>query len=118
LDTVRQDTELVDYDEAERLAMEHKPKLIVSGASAYSRVFRLEAVTQICDKSGALMMADIAHYAGLIAAGFILPGSLRGFRNHNHAQNPARTARRNRDVQSAICTNLDKMFSPAPKADR
>jgi glycine hydroxymethyltransferase len=66
---VRQDTELVDYDEAERLAVEHKPKLICVGASAYSRVFDWQRFRAICDKIGALMMTDVAHYAGLIAAG-------------------------------------------------
>jgi glycine hydroxymethyltransferase len=67
--TVRQDTELVDYDLAEKLALEHKPKLICVGASAYSRVFDWKRFRDICDKVGAVMMADIAHYAGLIAAG-------------------------------------------------
>ena len=66
---VDQTTELVDYDEAERLAMEHRPKLICVGASAYSRVFDWARFRSICDKVGAIYMADIAHYAGLIAAG-------------------------------------------------
>ncbi len=62
-------TELIDYDEAERLAMEHRPKLICVGASAYSRTFDWARFRAICDKVGALYMTDIAHYAGLIAAG-------------------------------------------------
>ncbi len=62
-------TELVDYDEAERLAMEHRPKLICVGASAYARVFDWARFRSICDKVGAIFMADVAHYAGLIAAG-------------------------------------------------
>src|SRR3954464_13621631 len=66
---VRKDTEQVDYDEAERLAIEHKPKVICVGASAYSRVFDWARFRAICDKVGAIYMADIAHYAGLIAAG-------------------------------------------------
>jgi glycine hydroxymethyltransferase len=66
---VRQDTEQVDYDEAERLALEHKPKVICVGASAYSRIFDWERFRKICDKVGAIYMADIAHYAGLVAAG-------------------------------------------------
>jgi glycine hydroxymethyltransferase len=66
---VNKDTEQVDYDEAERLAVEHKPKVICVGASAYSRVFDWARFRQICDKVGAIYMADIAHYAGLIAAG-------------------------------------------------
>lgn len=66
---VRQDTEQIDYDEAERLAIEHKPKLICVGASAYARIFDWKRFRAICDKVGALMMTDIAHYAGMIAAG-------------------------------------------------
>src|SRR4030088_3596845 len=53
---VKQETELVDYDEAERLAVQHKPKLICVGASAYSRVFDWQRFRQICDKVGAIMM--------------------------------------------------------------
>ncbi len=66
---VFKDTELVDYDEAEKLALEHRPKLICVGASAYSRVFDWARFRAICDKVGALYMTDVAHYAGLIAAG-------------------------------------------------
>src|SRR6478735_4681146 len=61
--------EEIDYDQAERLAMEHKPKLIVTGASAYALAFDWKRFRAIADKCGALLMADIAHYAGLIAAG-------------------------------------------------
>ncbi len=66
---VDQESELVDYEEAERLALEHHPKLICVGASAYARTFDWARFRAICDKAGALYMADIAHYAGLIAAG-------------------------------------------------
>ncbi len=66
---VRQDTETIDYDELERLAMEHKPKLIVAGASAYPRTLDLPRFAEIARKSGALLMVDIAHIAGLVAAG-------------------------------------------------
>src|SRR5436190_8783134 len=66
---VRQEDELIDYDEMERLAVEHKPRLIICGASAYSRVIDFKRIREICDKSGSLMMADIAHIAGLVAAG-------------------------------------------------
>jgi glycine hydroxymethyltransferase len=62
-------TELLDYDEVERLAMEHKPKMIVCGYSAYSRVLDFARFRQIADKVGAYLMADVAHIAGLIAAG-------------------------------------------------
>ena len=62
-------TELIDYDAAERLALEHKPKLIIAGASAYSRLIDWSRFRAIADFVGAYLMADIAHYAGLIAAG-------------------------------------------------
>ncbi len=61
--------EVVDFDEVERLANEHQPKLIVAGASAYSRVFDWQRFRDIADSVGALLMVDMAHYAGLIAAG-------------------------------------------------
>jgi glycine hydroxymethyltransferase len=62
-------TELIDYAAAERLAREHKPKLIIAGASAYSRVIDWKRFRAIADGVGALLMVDMAHYAGLIAAG-------------------------------------------------
>src|SRR5256714_3169711 len=65
---VRQETEQIDYDELERLAHEHKPKLILCGASAYSRVIDFERIGRIARDVGAYSMADIAHIAGLIAA--------------------------------------------------
>ena len=66
---VRKDTETIDYDELERLAQEHKPRLIVAGASAYPRVLDFERFSAISKRSGALLMVDMAHIAGLIAAG-------------------------------------------------
>jgi glycine hydroxymethyltransferase len=63
------DKEEIDYDAAERVAMAEKPKLIVTGASAYALAIDWKRFRQIADKCGALLMADIAHYAGLIAAG-------------------------------------------------
>src|SRR5512136_789685 len=62
-------TELLDYDELERLAVEHKPKMIVAGYSAYSRAIDFGRFRRIADKVGAYLMADIAHIAGLVAAG-------------------------------------------------
>jgi len=62
-------TEEIDYDEVEELALVRKPKLIVAGASAYSLRFDWKRFRAIADKCGALLMADVAHYAGLIAAG-------------------------------------------------
>jgi glycine hydroxymethyltransferase len=67
--SVDRETETIDYDEAERLAVAERPKLIVCGASAYSRVIDFERFRAIADKAGALLMADIAHIAGLVAAG-------------------------------------------------
>jgi glycine hydroxymethyltransferase len=66
---VRKDTEQIDYDEVERLANEHKPKMIVAGASAYSRIFDFERLAKIARAAGALLFVDMAHIAGLVAAG-------------------------------------------------
>jgi len=66
---VARDTELIDYDEVQQLAHEHKPKLIVCGASAYPRVIDFKRFREIADEVGAYLMADIAHIAGLIAGG-------------------------------------------------
>ena len=65
---VNKETECIDYDELERLALLYKPKLIVAGASAYSRNIDFKRIREICDKVNALMMVDIAHIAGLVAA--------------------------------------------------
>jgi len=67
--TVNKETEVIDYDNMEKLAKENKPKLIVTGASAYSRIWDWKRIREIADSVGALLMADIAHYAGLVAAG-------------------------------------------------
>ncbi|MGE5333946.1 MAG: serine hydroxymethyltransferase [Nitrososphaerota archaeon] len=66
---VSRETETIDYDELERLAQEHKPKLIVAGFSAYPRKLDFARFRQIADSVGALLMADIAHVAGLVATG-------------------------------------------------
>jgi glycine hydroxymethyltransferase len=66
---VRQDDERIDYDELARLADEHKPKLIIAGASAYSRIIDVERFRKVADACGALLMTDMAHIAGLVAAG-------------------------------------------------
>lgn len=68
---VKEDTGLVDYDEMEMLALEHKPKLIIGGASAYSREWDYKRMREIADRTGALLMIDMAHPAGLIAAGLL-----------------------------------------------
>ena len=66
---VADDTEMIDYEEMRRIAIECKPKMIVSGASAYSRTLDFAKIREICDEVGAYMMVDIAHIAGLVAAG-------------------------------------------------
>jgi glycine hydroxymethyltransferase len=66
---VRRDDERIDYDEMKRLAEENRPKLLVVGASAYPRRIDFEAVRRAADAAGAVVMADIAHIAGLVAAG-------------------------------------------------
>jgi glycine hydroxymethyltransferase len=65
---LHRETELIDYDAAAQLAQEHRPRLIIAGASAYSRVIDWERFREIADSVGALLMVDMAHYAGLIAA--------------------------------------------------
>ena len=66
---VTDDTHVIDYDEMEKIALECKPKLIVAGASAYARIIDFKRMREIADKVGAYLMVDIAHIAGLVAAG-------------------------------------------------
>ena len=66
---VTRDSELLDYDQMERLAREHRPRMIIAGASAYARTIDYARIRRIADQVGALVMADIAHVAGLIAGG-------------------------------------------------
>ena len=66
---INKETGRIDYDEVEKLALEHKPKLILTGASAYSRIIDFKRFREIADKVGAYFMVDMAHIAGLVAAG-------------------------------------------------
>ena len=66
---VSRETELIDYDEMERMAMELRPRMIISGASAYSRIIDWARIREICDRCGAYMFVDMAHIGGLVAAG-------------------------------------------------
>lgn len=66
---VSAETEMIDYDEVRRLALENRPKMIVAGASAYPRVIDFKTLREIADEAGALLMVDMAHIAGLVAAG-------------------------------------------------
>ena len=67
--TVDRNTEMLDYDALERQAMEVRPKILLSGASAYPRAIDFRRIREICDKCGAIMMVDMAHIAGLVAGG-------------------------------------------------
>lgn len=66
---VNKETEQIDYDEVEKIAKEIKPKMIVAGASAYSRIIDFKRFREIADKVGAYLMVDMAHIAGLVATG-------------------------------------------------
>jgi glycine hydroxymethyltransferase len=66
---VRQDTEVIDYEEVARLAEEHKPKMIIAGASAYSRIIDFAKFRAAADSVGAIFLVDMAHFSGLVAAG-------------------------------------------------
>ena len=59
---------MIDYDKLEEVALLYKPKLIIAGASSYSRIIDYERMRKICDKVNALLMADMAHISGLVAA--------------------------------------------------
>ncbi|MBI2819598.1 MAG: serine hydroxymethyltransferase, partial [Acidobacteria bacterium] len=65
---VSRETETIDYDDLEKLAVEKKPNLIVAGGSAYARIIDFARMRQICDRVGALLLVDMAHFAGLVAA--------------------------------------------------
>jgi glycine hydroxymethyltransferase len=73
---VRRDDEVIDYDEVERLAEQHKPKLIIAGGSAYSRIVDFARLRKAADAAGAVLMVDMAHFSGLVAAG-IYPNPCR-----------------------------------------
>lgn len=66
---VREDTGMIDYDEVEKIALKEKPKMIIAGCSAYSRIIDFKRFREIADKCGAYLMVDMAHIAGLVAAG-------------------------------------------------
>ncbi len=84
----------IDYDEMAKLAKEHKPKMIIGGFSAYSGVVDWAKMREIADSIGAYLFVDMAHVAGLIAAGVYEPGSARSRCHHHHPQNHWRVARR------------------------
>ena len=96
---VRREDERIDLDQLRDLAREHRPKLIVAGGSAFPRAIDFKPFREIADEVGCLLMADIAHPAGLVAAGLHpTPGALRRLRDDHHAQDPARPPGRHGDV--------------------
>ncbi|MBF0622165.1 MAG: serine hydroxymethyltransferase [Magnetococcales bacterium] len=66
---LKSETETIDFDEVRAMALAHKPKVIVAGASAYSQIIQFDRFREICDEVGAYLMVDMAHFAGLVAAG-------------------------------------------------
>ena len=92
---VKPDSHLIDYEQMEETARREKPKLIVAGASAYSRHIDWARFRKVADEIGAFFMVDMAHYAGLVAAGvYPSPLAARPCRDDDHAQDPARPTRR------------------------
>ena len=107
---VNQESELLDMGEVRRLAREHRPKMIIAGASAYSRVIDFAAFREVADEVGALLFADIAHIAGLVAAG-VHPSPLP------HAQVVATTTHKTlRGPRSGLLLSSDPEI--AAKLDR
>ncbi len=100
---VHKDTETIDYDRLRELALENKPKLIVCGASAYPRIIDFARLRAIADEAGSLLMADIAHIAGLVAAGPpSVPGAPLPLCHHHDAQDPPRSPRRDDSVWRGV----------------
>ena len=92
---VRQDTELIDYDEVRDLALEHRPKMIICGATAYPRLIDFARFREIADEVGAWLMVDAAHFIGLVAGRRDpVAGAVRRRRHLHDAQGAARPARR------------------------
>ena len=111
---VRRDTELIDYDQVRDLAREHRPKMIICGATAYPRLIDFAAFREIADEVGAYLMVDAAHFIGLVAGGAIpSPGAVRRRRLLHHAQGAARAARRHDPVpRGARPPRIDKAVFP------
>jgi glycine hydroxymethyltransferase len=89
---VDQETEQLDFDQIRELALEHRPKLLICGYSAYPRIIDFEKFRAIADEVGAYLLADIAHIAGLVASGRTSqPHSPLRCGDDHHPQNPARS---------------------------
>src|ERR1041384_3673805 len=92
---VREDTGRIDYDQVRMIAKAEHPKVIVAGGSAYARIIDFPALRAIADEVGAVLMVDMAHFAGLVAGGVSpTPGPPRAIRPHYDAQDVARAPRR------------------------
>jgi len=103
---INTDTGLIDYDEVERLAVEHQPKMVVAGFSAYSKTLDFPRFRQIADKVGALLFVDMAHVAGPGGRRSVPePAALRRRGHHHHPQDPARSAWR---PDSGACQRNDR----------
>ncbi len=117
---VRRDTELIDFDEVRALAREHRPKMIVAGASAYPRIMEYEPFRDIADEVGAALLVDLAHVAGLVAADLHpSPVALADFVDVDDAQDAARSARRLHSLHREVgeADRQDASF-PVSKAAR
>ena len=117
---VNPETELIDYDEMERVALEVKPKLIVGGASAYPRVIDFRRMREIADKVGAYLMIDMAHIAGLVAAGLhpspVPYAHVVTSTSHKTLRGPRGGFILTND--EAIAKKINSAVSPAPRAAR
>ena len=117
---VRPDTHRIDFDQVAALAREHKPKMIVAGASAYPREIPHAKFAEIARECGAKLMVDMAHYAGLVAAKLHDDPVPRGrLRDHDHAQDAPRPARRHDPLQGSSTPRTSTgRCSPASRAGR
>ena len=118
---VRREDGLLDYEELERLARAEKPKLIIAGGSAYPRFIDFARIRRVADEVGAYFMVDMAHFAGLVAAGAVpQPAAARACRHHHHAQDAARPARRHDPGERPGDRQEDQLApcSPACRAAR
>ncbi len=115
---VDRETSLIDMDEVARIARERKPKLLLAGWSAYPRVLDFERFREIADEVGALLMVDMAHFAGLVAAGLhpnpVAAGADVG--DHHHPQDARRPARGDHPLQAGA--REEDRLGRVPRASR
>jgi len=110
---VNKETETIDFEELEKIAKEHKPKMIIVGASAYPRILDFDKFRKIADEVGAIIMADIAHIAGLVCTGLHpSPVPVCEYVTTTTHKNFARAARRSGHVQGSLCQNIKQQSFP------